>query len=403
MAKELIVSVNGREKKIAIIEDEQVTEFYIERGEENQGIVGNIYKGRVMRVLPGMQSAFVDIGLERDAFLYVSDFFDEEEEFERIVLDKTKKTDSGAAERAAREQIEQARVEREQHIEATQERLEPLNDAGPAASLDAEEEAATAAAVTAQSAEPVEARPADSSGSATAATAPQGEETEEGVHRRGRRGRRRGKGSKEQQPEAASTDAGAPGFSSALDTDDIGTPFAAAASDFQRVVDEEEVAAENGAMFKDARLQERIFDQIHAVEFDMEAIQETEVGSLLNTGLQADASFQRIDDSDIASADEGREGRSSALQQTVAAHVSDFIDEVTTAAPGSQSFERVSDDEKFAEGVGVEEAPQTTETTARGGGRASKATQRGARKGRATKSDDDDQPTASAADEEAAK
>src|SRR5207253_11364234 len=78
MAKELIVSVNGREKKLAIVEDERVTEFYIERGEENQGIVGNIYKGRVMRVLPGMQSAFVDIGLERDAFLYVSDFFDEE-------------------------------------------------------------------------------------------------------------------------------------------------------------------------------------------------------------------------------------------------------------------------------------------------------------------------------------
>ena len=74
MSKELIVSVNGREKKIAIVEDDQVTEFYVERGDENQGIVGNIYKGRVMKVLPGMQSAFVDIGLERDAFLYVSDF-----------------------------------------------------------------------------------------------------------------------------------------------------------------------------------------------------------------------------------------------------------------------------------------------------------------------------------------
>ena len=73
MAKELIVSVNGREKKIAIIENDRVTEFYIERGEQNQGIVGNIYKGRVMRVLPGMQSAFVDIGLERDAFLCVED------------------------------------------------------------------------------------------------------------------------------------------------------------------------------------------------------------------------------------------------------------------------------------------------------------------------------------------
>ena len=128
MAKELIVSVNGREKKIAIIENEKVTEFYIERGEGNQGIVGNIYKGRVMRVLPGMQSAFVDIGLERDAFLYVSDFFDEEEEFERIVIDKSKKGDVVEAQRAAAEQIEMGRVEREHHIEATQERVEPLRE-----------------------------------------------------------------------------------------------------------------------------------------------------------------------------------------------------------------------------------------------------------------------------------
>src|SRR6266550_7412082 len=128
MAKELIVSVNGREKKIAIVENEKVTEFYIERGEGNSGIVGNIYKGRVMRVLPGMQSAFVDIGLERDAFLYVSDFFDEEEEFERIVMDKSKKGEAGDAQRIAAEQIALARVEREQQMEATQERAEPLQE-----------------------------------------------------------------------------------------------------------------------------------------------------------------------------------------------------------------------------------------------------------------------------------
>src|SRR5438477_228513 len=127
MAKELIVSVNGREKKIAIIENDKVTEFYIERGETEQGIVGNIYKGRVMRILPGMQSAFVDVGLERDAFLYVSDFFDEEEEFERIIIDKTKKGETTDVERAA-EQIALARVEREHHIEATQERVEPLRE-----------------------------------------------------------------------------------------------------------------------------------------------------------------------------------------------------------------------------------------------------------------------------------
>src|SRR4029078_6936406 len=140
MAKQLIVSVNGREKKIAIIEDDKVAEFYIERGEQHQGIVGNIYKGRVMRVLPGMQSAFVDIGLERDAFLYVSDFFDEEEEFERIVIDKSKKGTPDAehaaagevainsAERAAGEKVPTTRAEREQKIELTQDRVEPLQE-----------------------------------------------------------------------------------------------------------------------------------------------------------------------------------------------------------------------------------------------------------------------------------
>src|SRR5437763_4472269 len=139
MPKELIVSVNGREKKIAIIENGKVTEFYIERGEGSQGIVGNIYKGRVMRVLPGMQSAFVDIGLERDAFLYVSDFFDEEEEFERIVMDKSKKATPDEAARAAQERIEQGRIEREHHIEATHERAEPLLDAESALISEAEQ------------------------------------------------------------------------------------------------------------------------------------------------------------------------------------------------------------------------------------------------------------------------
>ena len=78
MAKEMIISSSAHEKKIAIVEDGVVMEYYVERSDESQGVAGNIYKGRVMKVLPGMQSAFVDIGLERDAFLYVSDFFEEE-------------------------------------------------------------------------------------------------------------------------------------------------------------------------------------------------------------------------------------------------------------------------------------------------------------------------------------
>src|SRR5438552_12284680 len=132
MSKEMIVSVNGREKKIAILDNGKVTEFYIERGEENSGVAGNVYKGRVMRVLPGMQSAFVDIGLERDAFLYVSDFFDEEEEIERIVMEKGKKQSPEEAKRETDDQIERARLDREKQMESVQERAEPFKDASDA-------------------------------------------------------------------------------------------------------------------------------------------------------------------------------------------------------------------------------------------------------------------------------
>src|SRR5215203_3275735 len=131
MSKEMIISVNGREKKIAIIDNGKVTEFYSERGgEENSGVVGNIYKGRVQRVLPGMQSAFVEIGLERDAFLYVSDFFDEEEEIERIVMEKVKKTSPDEAEREATDLIQKERLKREKQMEEVQAIAEPLAEIG---------------------------------------------------------------------------------------------------------------------------------------------------------------------------------------------------------------------------------------------------------------------------------
>ena len=84
MGKDLIISSNSHETKIAILEDEQLVETYFQRANE-YSLVGSIHKGRVTRVLPGMQSAFVNIGLDRDAFLYVSDFFEEnEEEYEPV-------------------------------------------------------------------------------------------------------------------------------------------------------------------------------------------------------------------------------------------------------------------------------------------------------------------------------
>jgi ribonuclease G len=79
MSKELFVSSTPHETKVAVVEDDLLSEIYYER-ENEYTLAGSIYKGRVTRVLPGMQSAFVNIGLERDAFLYVSDFLLEEEE-----------------------------------------------------------------------------------------------------------------------------------------------------------------------------------------------------------------------------------------------------------------------------------------------------------------------------------
>ena len=305
MSRELIVSVNGKEKKIAIVENDRVTEFYIERGEQNQGIVGNIYKGRVMRVLPGMQSAFVDIGLERDAFLYVTDFFDEEAEFERIVVDKSKKVDPETATRAAVEHIEQSRVEREHHIEGAQERAEPLRDAPL---VEAEAGAAPVAETT--------------------------EEPEEGGPRR--RGRRGGRGrSRSTRSEAPEERRVVP-----MPAEPIDTPFVNTDASFQRISDDEERAM-NGEMFKDARLQERLLDEVHAAEFDMEDMPSASVGSLLSDATLAETgSFQRIaDDDDSSSAPLQR------ARELEAARVRNFVDEIDDESSRSLSFERVSDDD----------------------------------------------------------
>ncbi len=83
MNKELFVTSTPHETKVGLVEDDQLAEIYLER-ENEYTLAGSIYKGRVTRVLPGMQSAFVDIGLERDAFLYVSDFMELEEQDEDL-------------------------------------------------------------------------------------------------------------------------------------------------------------------------------------------------------------------------------------------------------------------------------------------------------------------------------
>src|SRR5204863_88128 len=252
MSKEMIVSVNGREKKIAILDNGKVTEFYIERGEENSGVVGNVYKGRVMRVLPGMQSAFVDIGVEGDAFRYVTDFFDEEEEIERIVMEKGKKGSPEEAKREANEQIERSRVEREKQMESAQEVAEPLREH---IGISDDEQRAEEAP-------------------------PEGPAAEEHAEKPKRGRGRKAKAEPAPEPEEESDNI------LELDFDTSG---------FERIEDDDETA---GDLFKDAYVQESIVDKVRAVEFDMESTAEAEVGSLLGDVTGDAAGFERIADED---------------------------------------------------------------------------------------------------------
>ena len=99
MAKEICISSTPHETRLAILEDDQLAEIYYER-ENEYTLAGSIYNGRVTRVLPGMQSAFVDVGLERDAFLYVTDFLELEDPEE---ADELEKASAGGASQPPRE------------------------------------------------------------------------------------------------------------------------------------------------------------------------------------------------------------------------------------------------------------------------------------------------------------
>lgn len=92
MNKELVINTTSHETRVALLEGGHIAELYIER-ERERGIVGNIYKGKVIRVLPGMQAAFVDIGLVKAAFLYVADVFDEMEQVEMHIEGDEEVTD----------------------------------------------------------------------------------------------------------------------------------------------------------------------------------------------------------------------------------------------------------------------------------------------------------------------
>jgi ribonuclease G len=114
MNKEMIISSTSYETIVAILEDDQVAEVFVER-ERQRGVVGNVYKGRVSKVLPGMQSSFIDLGLERDGFLYVAEVIDTLEEFEKLEAgdedEKPRDETAAAAARAPREERPQPKIE----------------------------------------------------------------------------------------------------------------------------------------------------------------------------------------------------------------------------------------------------------------------------------------------------
>ena len=155
MSKELMISSNRHETRVAMVEDDQVVEIFHQR-ENEYSLAGSIHKGRVTRVLPGMQSAFVDIGLDRDAFLYVSDFFEDNEEYDKIVTSVEEKVFK-RTERAARfrrlrltrsEPIVEAEARKRKHRPKQPLRRRRLPSSGPPARSDATTAAATATGIT---------------------------------------------------------------------------------------------------------------------------------------------------------------------------------------------------------------------------------------------------------------
>jgi ribonuclease G len=137
MTKELVISADRHETKVAILEDDQLVEICFQRANE-YSLAGSIHKGRVTRVLPGMQSAFVNLGLERDTFLYVSDFFEESDEYDSTP--PPEKADRG--ERESRRRFERPAEARPTESEPAAEPPEPASVEAETVSTSAAEEPA---------------------------------------------------------------------------------------------------------------------------------------------------------------------------------------------------------------------------------------------------------------------
>src|SRR5438067_130932 len=196
MSKELFVSSTPHETKLAIVEEDQLTEVYFER-ENEYTLAGSIYKGRVTRVLPGMQSAFVDVGLERDAFLYVTDFMEQQEgeegEFETVASSEGGRREAGGNGNRGNGEQRRHDYRRPERAGAREESGKP-EPASPEAALIQNQEQATETRANAEEEEQRPSPPADDS---------EGSRRWRGRRRRGRKGR--GYQEPPQQAEAQST------------------------------------------------------------------------------------------------------------------------------------------------------------------------------------------------------
>jgi ribonuclease G len=104
LGSEILINVTRGETRVALLEGGQVVEFYVER-KRDESILGNIYKGKVVKILPGMQSAFVDIGLEKAAFLYVADIKADTDEYAPLFEDEEKDNPIGLIPRRCRSEM----------------------------------------------------------------------------------------------------------------------------------------------------------------------------------------------------------------------------------------------------------------------------------------------------------
>jgi ribonuclease G len=202
MAKEICISSTPHETRLAILEDDQLAEIYYER-ENEYTLAGSVYKGRVTRVLPGMQSAFVDIGLERDAFLYVTDFLEMEDQEDTDEVER-----ASAQGDTVRPPGAQAGNQVQQRPEARQDaRPERNNDRDQRGRRDGRQPAAEVELQSNLAALPAAIEEQTVPASVAQATARQDETEEQGARRlRGRRRRRGGRGRDESAQGTASPD-----------------------------------------------------------------------------------------------------------------------------------------------------------------------------------------------------